>query len=455
VKTNIALVGFMGTGKSTVGKKLAELLNKEYVEMDLLIEQKVGKSIPKIFAEDGEMRFRELELEMAKELSKRTNSVISTGGGVVLNKLNLDYLSTTSEIVVLMATPKEIIKRIMKDGPEKRPVIAKPDPLAEIKKVLEYRTPLYKNASKYIVNTTGKSVESIVREIIDILEGKRGIEPFLLQESLPERCTLCNSEVEEITDAFTDICVICKKESGTGQRCKEHHFICANCISQPSLSLIIDACLASNSINAVKIMSLLMQYVSPNRVTTGHNAVVAGSLLMAVYNILKSQGGKNKYGSLTPERIVVAMKKAALLPPNSGAFYGFSGPAAAVGIAVASFIDSTPKRTIERNEALLAGIHAQLNNLEAADQVGNSELVVQIHNKIRTSSEYMAQIKWPVDSVPACIKREVYTSLIAGISFFEQMYEVKIGSSEIKCGYSDAVPQCVKEKCVYFTEKDK
>ncbi len=440
----------MGTGKSTVGKKLAELLNKEYIEMDALIEQKVGKSIPKIFAEDGETRFRELELEMAKELSKRTNSVISTGGGVVLNKLNLDYLATSSEIVVLMATPKEIIKRIMKDGPEKRPVIAKPDPLAEIKKVLEYRTPLYKNASKYIVNTTGKTIESIVREIIDILEGKRSVEPFLIHEPLPERCAVCNAEVEECTDASTDVCIICKKESGAGQRCKEHHFICANCISQPSLSRIIDACLLANSTNAVEIMNILLHYVSPNRSTCDHNAIVAGSLLMSAYNILKTQGGKNKYGALTPERVIVAMKKAALLPPNSGAFYGFSGPAAAVGIAVASFIDSTPKRTIERNEALLAGIHAQLNNIESDSRVGQSDLVVHIHNEIRHSAEYNAQIKWPAESVPACIKRELYTSIMAGITFFEKMYELKIGSSEIKCSFSDSISQCVKERCVYF-----
>ena len=144
--------------------------------MDLLIEQKVGKPIPEIFSQDGETRFREYELDISKELSKRSNCIISTGGGVVLNKLNLDYLSQSSEIVVLIATPKEIIKRIMKDGPEKRPVIAKPNPLSEIKKVLDYRLPLYKNASEIIINTT-ETVDSIVR-YNRCFEGKRNITRF-------------------------------------------------------------------------------------------------------------------------------------------------------------------------------------------------------------------------------------------------------------------------------------
>ena len=440
----------MGTGKSTVGKKLAELLNKEYIEMDALIEQKVGKSIPNIFAEDGETRFRELELEMSKELSKRSNSVISTGGGVVLNKLNLDYLGVSSEIVVLMATPKEIIKRIMKDGPEKRPVIAKPDPLAEIKKLFDYRLPLYKNASKYLVNTTGKTIDSIVREIIDLLEGKRNVEPFLLQEPMPEKCIICNSEVEECTDATTDVCVICKKEASTGQRCKEHHFICSNCLIQPSISLITDACLSNNSTDAIEIMNSLLNYTSQNKSTADHNAVVVGSILMAAYNILKSQGGKNEYGALTPERIVVTMKKAACLPPNSGSFYGISGPAAAIGIAAASFLDSTPKRTIERNLALLGTVHAQLKNIDGDHDVGDFSHVGDISNRIRDNSQYQVSLKWPSQSVPACIKREVYNSILAGVEYFNLMFELNILLSKIGCPYSASISQCIKEKCVYF-----
>lgn len=440
----------MGTGKSTVGKKLAELLNKEFVEMDLLIEQKVGKPIPEIFSQDGETRFREYELDISKELSKRSNCIISTGGGVVLNKLNLDYLSQSSEIVVLIATPKEIIKRIMKDGPEKRPVIAKPNPLSEIKKVLDYRLPLYKNASEIIINTTGKTVDSIVREIIDILEGKRNIDPFFIKEAVSDKCIICKCDVEECQDGTSDVCVICKKESATGQRCEDNHFVCTNCLSSPSIDLMIETCLGLSTTNPIEIMNVLLPFASQNRATTDHNTVVAGSLLMSVYNQLKNQKVKNPFGSLSPERIVVAMKKAAFLPTHSGAFYGISGPSAAVGLSVATFLETVPKQTIARNEPLLGSVHAILGNIEGENENGKLGSPAIIENQIRTVNEYKVKMSWPSESAPGCIKREVFNALISGAEYFKQMYDIELPLSAIKCTYSDSVPQCAKERCVYF-----
>ena len=92
MKTSIALIGFMGTGKTAVGKALAAKLGREFVELDSLIEQKAGKTIPEIFQQDGEIGFRELEIEVAKEVAVKKKAVIACGGGIVLNKINIDRL---------------------------------------------------------------------------------------------------------------------------------------------------------------------------------------------------------------------------------------------------------------------------------------------------------------------------------------------------------------------------
>ena len=85
MKSNIALIGFMGVGKTVVGKALAKKLDWKFIELDSLVEQKVGKPIPAIFEQDGEIAFRELEIEVTKEVSEEEKAVIACGGGVVLN----------------------------------------------------------------------------------------------------------------------------------------------------------------------------------------------------------------------------------------------------------------------------------------------------------------------------------------------------------------------------------
>jgi len=95
METNIALIGFMGTGKTAVGQLLAKKLGSRFFELDLLIEQKAGKSIPDIFQQDGETAFRELEIEVTKEISKDKNLVIACGGGIVLNKINIITINTS------------------------------------------------------------------------------------------------------------------------------------------------------------------------------------------------------------------------------------------------------------------------------------------------------------------------------------------------------------------------
>jgi shikimate kinase len=168
-KDSIALIGFMATGKTTVGQKLAEALSKDYtfIETDQMIIEDAEKSIPEIFAEDGEIRFREYEIQACKKASQLHHVVISCGGGVVLNKINIDYLKRNCHIILLTATAEEIYNRAMKDGQETRPVIDKEDPKAEIKSVLDFREPFYNAAAEIIIDTTKKSFEEIVAEIID------------------------------------------------------------------------------------------------------------------------------------------------------------------------------------------------------------------------------------------------------------------------------------------------
>ena len=168
LKDSIALIGFMATGKSIVGKALKEHLGKNYtfLETDLLIVKMAGKSIPKIFSEDGEALFREYELEACKQAAQLKKSIISCGGGVVLNKENIEILKQTCQIVLLTASPEEIYNRVIKDGIENRPIINKEDPYKEIERILLYRKPYYYSAAEMIINTTDKSIERIVKEII-------------------------------------------------------------------------------------------------------------------------------------------------------------------------------------------------------------------------------------------------------------------------------------------------
>ncbi|MFX1277205.1 MAG: shikimate kinase [Promethearchaeota archaeon] len=169
MKDSIALIGFMATGKTTVGQKLSETLGNEckFIETDNLIINDAGKSIPEIFAEDGEIKFREYEIAACKKASGFKKVVISCGGGVVLNKINIDYLKRNCHIVLLKATSEEIYKRAMKDGKETRPVIDKEDSKAEIEKVLSFRQPFYESAAEIVIETSNKSVEKIVQEVIE------------------------------------------------------------------------------------------------------------------------------------------------------------------------------------------------------------------------------------------------------------------------------------------------
>ncbi len=173
MKTSIALIGFMGTGKTAVGKAVAEKLNREFVELDALIEQQAGKSIPELFQQDGEVAFRELEIKVTKEVSGNKNLVIACGGGIVLNKINIDRLKKESVIVYLTASPRVILKRILDEG-EERPLLNVPDQTLRIKELLKLRQPFYQRAADIKINTSRTDVDSVAEQIIEKLKEDEG-----------------------------------------------------------------------------------------------------------------------------------------------------------------------------------------------------------------------------------------------------------------------------------------
>jgi len=166
MKSNIALIGFMGTGKTSVGLALSEKLGTEFVEVDSLIAEKAEKSIPEIFSEDGEAAFRKLEKEMVAEVSLRDGVVISCGGGAVLDPQNVASLRRSSVIVLLTAPVEEIVHRVAQDG-EARPLLDAPDVKARARDLLRSRQPVYLRAADYVVDTSGLKPEEVAEAIID------------------------------------------------------------------------------------------------------------------------------------------------------------------------------------------------------------------------------------------------------------------------------------------------
>jgi len=169
MKTNIALIGFMGVGKTAVGKVLAEKLGRKFVELDLLIEQRAGKSIPDIFQQNGEAAFRELEIEVTEEVAKDKNLVIACGGGLVLNKINIDRLRQQSRIVYLTASPGVILKRVANEEGQ-RPLLKAASKALNIRELLGFRKPFYERAVDIKIDTSKLDINAVSEQIISRLK---------------------------------------------------------------------------------------------------------------------------------------------------------------------------------------------------------------------------------------------------------------------------------------------
>ena len=160
---NIVLVGFMGSGKSIIARKLSEQLKVEVIATDDLFEARAGKSIEDIFKAHGEPYFRNLESEIIKEVSLRRGSIIDCGGGVVLSPKNLQYLKTNGIVFYLQATPEVIYQRIKNES--HRPLLKTPDPLGSIKELYQQRLPLY-NEADFVIDANDASIEGPIVEIL-------------------------------------------------------------------------------------------------------------------------------------------------------------------------------------------------------------------------------------------------------------------------------------------------
>jgi shikimate kinase len=163
---NIYLMGFMGTGKTTVGKMLAERLNRPFIDMDEEIEKRENKTISDIFDENGEQYFRELETVLLLELSQKGGMVIATGGGSIVTRGNLEIVRQNGILFALMASPEEILKRTT--GNNDRPLLNVSDEFDTIKQLLFERAPFYAKAD-YIIETTETTPEEVVKEIEGII----------------------------------------------------------------------------------------------------------------------------------------------------------------------------------------------------------------------------------------------------------------------------------------------
>jgi shikimate kinase len=145
---NLALIGFMGVGKSTVGHFLAANLHYEFLDTDHLIETRAGRSIPEIFETAGEAAFRQLERQVILELAQKENTIIATGGGLPCFDDNINQLKAHALLVCLWASPETIWERVRHSS--HRPLLQTPDPLGRIRELLAQRESFYRQADLLI-----------------------------------------------------------------------------------------------------------------------------------------------------------------------------------------------------------------------------------------------------------------------------------------------------------------
>jgi len=166
-KENIILTGFMATGKTTVGKKLAERLGYLFLDTDETIAERAGMSVSEIFRQQGEAVFRRMEGELARELGNREKLVVSTGGRMMLDPANAEALSRKGRVFCLVATPEEIHDRVSRDRQVTRPLLEVADPMQRIADLLEAREKAYERFPQ--LDTSGKTVDEVIQNLMDIL----------------------------------------------------------------------------------------------------------------------------------------------------------------------------------------------------------------------------------------------------------------------------------------------
>lgn len=164
---NVFLIGFMGSGKSTIASYLAENYGMEIMDMDQLIVEREGMAIPDIFAQKGEPYFRDAETSLLIEIQGEQNKVVSCGGGVVLRDENVQAMKKSGQVVLLNAKPETILERVKDD--DNRPLLWGNKNVQFIRDMMEKRQPKYEAAADLVIHTDGKSADEICKEIIEMI----------------------------------------------------------------------------------------------------------------------------------------------------------------------------------------------------------------------------------------------------------------------------------------------
>jgi shikimate kinase len=168
---NIVLIGYRCTGKTSVGKAISERFGKAVVDTDDYIEKKAGRPISNMVEKEGWHFFRDREREAIREITASDDLVIAAGGGAVLDEENVTNLKRNAVLILLEATNETILQRMGADDKteQQRPSLTGKSPLEEIEEVLEIRRPYYQRAMDFSVDTTSKTVEEVVDEILQKL----------------------------------------------------------------------------------------------------------------------------------------------------------------------------------------------------------------------------------------------------------------------------------------------
>src|SRR3989338_587294 len=169
--SRIVLTGFMATGKTAVGEKLAKKLKYDFLDTDLMVEEETGMSIRQIFEKEGEPTFRAYEKKMVKKAMERDKVVVATGGGAIVDPDNLKLMKARGIVIGLSASPESIMRRVSQM--DTRPLLQTKDTKDQLKKIealLSHRSPYYRKADK-IVDTTMKQLDETVTEILKALHG--------------------------------------------------------------------------------------------------------------------------------------------------------------------------------------------------------------------------------------------------------------------------------------------
>lgn len=171
-KNNIILIGFMGSGKSTVAKTLRKVTGREVIDTDYAIIEKAGMKIPEIFEQYGEEHFRRLETELLYELESRENLIISCGGGIVLRDENIEAMHKIGTVVLLSATAETTYYRVRRNT--NRPLLKGKMNIKAIQEMLDARQERYEKAAQIIVHVDFKGLKKVCEEILEKVEAREG-----------------------------------------------------------------------------------------------------------------------------------------------------------------------------------------------------------------------------------------------------------------------------------------